>query len=263
MENENKNKKKLPLFDPFCKAAKAQPVVTPADTAEVTPPTEEAVDTEDVKEVPSDSASLGDIVTTENTMAAPTDTMEDEGTEASVQDTDASPVDIQERGVAEEAPATDENPVTEEASAEDTAAQEISATGYGSYGRDNASAASTVTESMAPTAPAPSSSAITALILGILSVTVGCGNITGAILGGIAVFFSFRAKPKTTPKTPMPGMAKAGAICGFIGIGVAILSLLTVVATWVLLIIMFILSEATGGAVYPNEEIYEIVSLLI
>ena len=70
--------------------------------------------------------------------------------------------------------------------------------------------------------------AITALVLGIISITIGCctyfigvpTSIAATILGGIAI----------SKKKPGKGMAVAGLVMGIIGIVIIIISIIMIVA---------------------------------
>ncbi len=98
---------------------------------------------------------------------------------------------------------------------------------------------------------------IASMILGIASIVMGTGSYIGIILSVMAIIFACVAKDRTTGK--MNGMAKAGLICGIIGL------VLTVVAIMISLFASFLLFEAfTGdGTTPPADEIYEVVTYII
>ncbi len=133
--------------------------------------------------------------------------------------------------------------------------------GYGSYGMMGAAVPPPPPST--PTAPTTEKKtqngmAIAAMVIGILSITLGFANGTGVILGILGIIFARVSRNKETRK--MDGMAKAGLICGICGIVQAVLMFLLIIVIYAVIIAVIMFSEGMGSA--PTDEFYQVVSRL-
>lgn len=96
-----------------------------------------------------------------------------------------------------------------------------------------------------PPRPPTSGMAVASLVLGIVSIpTCGLYGIPSLVCGILAVVFAGKARAQIDSGQAAPsseGMAKAGKICGWVGIGLSI-------AMWAMIIIVIIIAALGGMA---------------